>query len=142
MILPVETIDREPESAPAEHKKAVIHPEKIEFYKLRLTELIEKEKPYLDSEITLPKLGKMLGLNTYQTSYLINTGFQENFFTFINRYRIAECKHMLRNKKWDHLSVLAIAFEAGFNSKTAFNTAFKKSTGLSPKEFRAQKPQS
>jgi AraC-like DNA-binding protein len=138
---PEEIADDNPESeskAP-EHKKPVISPEKTEFYKLRLLELIETEKPYLDSEITLPKLGNLLGLNTYQTSYLINTGFHENFFTFINRYRIAECKYMLTNKKWDHLSVLAIAFEAGFNSKTAFNTAFKKSTGLSPKEFRAQK---
>jgi AraC-like DNA-binding protein len=140
-INPDEIADDDPESeskAP-EQKKPVISPEKTEFYKLRLLELIETEKPYLDSEITLPKLGNLLGLNTYQTSYLINTGFHENFFTFINRYRIAECKSMLTNKKWDHLSVLAIAFEAGFNSKTAFNTAFKKSTGLSPKEFRAQK---
>lgn len=131
--------DPESESKAPEYKKPVISPEKTEFYKLRLLELIETEKPYLDSEITLPKLGNMLGLNTYQTSYLINTGFHENFFTFINRHRIAECKYMLADKKWDHLSVLAIAFEAGFNSKTAFNTAFKKSTGLSPKEFRAQK---
>ncbi len=144
MTFPVEMTEQDPEqeSKTSEHKKAVIHPEKIEVYKLRLLELMENEKPYLDSEMTLPKLGKMLDLNTYQTSYLINTGFHENFFTFINRYRIAECKHMLTSKKWDHLSVLAIAFEAGFNSKTAFNTAFKKSTGLSPKEFRAQKPQS
>ena len=66
----------------------------------------------------------------------INNCFDENFYTFINRYRLEDCKAMLVNEKYNHLSILGIAFEAGFNSKTAFNTAFKKNTGLSPKEFK------
>ena len=119
-------------------RKKVISEEKLNHYKARLLALMETEKPYLDSEITLPKLGKMLLLNTYQTSYLINASFGENFYTFINRYRLDECKKMLASNQYDHLSILGIAFEAGFNSKTAFNTSFKKSTGLSPKEFREQ----
>lgn len=117
-------------------RKQVISEEKMAYYKEQLLALMENEKPYLDSEITLPKLGKMLLLNTYQTSYLINNCFGENFYTFINRYRLEECKRRLLNADYDHLSILGIAFDSGFNSKTTFNTSFKKSTGLSPKEFK------
>ena len=78
----------------------------------------------------------MIPLNTYQTSYIINTCFNENFYGFVNRYRIEECKRMLESNEYNNLSILGIAFEAGFNSKTAFNTTFKKLTGLSPKEYK------
>lgn len=117
-------------------KKKTISDEKLEEYQHRLLVIMENEKPYMDSEITLPKLGKILLLNTYQTSYLINSCFGENFYTFINRYRLEECKKMLSNRSFDHMSILSIAYESGFNSKTAFNTAFKKNTGCSPSEFR------
>jgi YesN/AraC family two-component response regulator len=119
-------------------KKKVISEEKMAYYKEQLLELMEKDKPYLDSEITLPKLGQMLGLNTYQTSYLINNCFEENFYTFINRYRLEACKKMLISPQYTHLSILGIAFQAGFSSKTAFNTFFKKTTGLSPKDYKEQ----
>lgn len=112
--------------------------ENLYQYTTRLLNLMETEKPFLDSEITLPKLGKMLLLNTYQTSYLINTSFGENFFTFINRYRINECKAMLADHRNNHLTILGIAYNSGFNSKTAFNTAFKKVTGLSPRDYKEQ----
>ncbi len=134
-----ETIENSVESNVAlPTQKKVISEERLNYLKNQLLELMEKEKPYLDSEITLPKLGKMLLLNTYQTSYLINTSFGENFYTLINRYRLDECKRMLASNQFNHLSILGIAFEAGFNSKTVFNTSFKKSTGLSPKEFKKQ----
>jgi AraC-like DNA-binding protein len=117
-------------------KKKILSAEKMNHYKEQLLKLMENEKPYSDSDITLPRLGKMLLLNTYQTSYLINTCFNENFYTFINRYRVEECKRMLENNQYYHLSILGIGHEAGFNSKTTFNTSFKKITGLSPKEYK------
>lgn len=119
-------------------KKKTISDEKLEEYEKRLLEIMEVRKPYMDSEITLPKLGRILLLNTYQTSYLINSSFGENFYTFINRYRLEECKRMLSHSAYDHMSILSIAYESGFNSKTAFNTAFKKNTGCSPRAFREQ----
>jgi AraC-like DNA-binding protein len=119
-----------------ESKKQVLADDKLLCYKERLLKLMEKEKPYSDSDITLPKLGKMLLLNTYQTSYLINTCFGENFYTFINRYRVEECKRMLESNQYNNLSILGIGYEAGFNSKTAFNTTFKKNTGVTPKEYK------
>ncbi|MGG7664139.1 helix-turn-helix domain-containing protein [Dyadobacter sp. BHUBP1] len=128
-------LDTVPES-PALQKKKAVSDEKMSLYHQRLLTLMETEKPYMDSEITLPKLARMILLNSYQTSYLINSRFHENFYNFINRYRLEDCKRMLANPEFDHLSILDIAFESGFNSKTSFNTAFKKYTGYSPREFR------
>ncbi len=119
-------------------RKKLISEESTIYYSERLKELMELKKPYLDNELTLPRLAELLQLNTYQTSYLINASFDENFYSFINRYRIENCKQMLVDPLYSHLSILGIAFESGFNSKTAFNTVFKKSTGLSPKGFREQ----
>jgi AraC-like DNA-binding protein len=120
----------------SQNRKKVIPEYKLEEYKIQLLDLMKTEKPYLDSEMTLPKLGQLLNLNTYQTSYLINYCFKENFYTFINRYRIETFKTLLTDKKHQHFSLLGLAFESGFNSKTTFNTVFKKQMGLSPKAFK------
>jgi YesN/AraC family two-component response regulator len=119
-------------------RKQVLSDEKLQQYKEQLLKLMETDKPYLDSDLTLPKLAKMLPLNTYQTSYVINICFNENFYTYINRYRVEECKRMLESNEYNNLSILGIGFEAGFNSKTAFNTSFKKRIGLSPREYKEQ----
>jgi AraC-like DNA-binding protein len=75
-------------------------------------------------------------LSPHELSYLINVGFENNFYNFVNSYRVEESKTLLTSPKHQHLSMLGIAFEAGFNSKTAFYTAFKKMTGVSPTEFK------
>lgn len=130
-------LTHEVKQSPTERKK-ILPDEKIESYKTDLLTVMAQQKPYLDCTITLPRLGELLGMNTYQISYLINSCFGENFHTLINRYRLEACKQMLLDPKYAHLSILGIAFEAGFNSKTVFNTTFKKETGMSPSEFREQ----
>ena len=77
-----------------------------------------------------------MNLSTHLLSYTINTGFDENFYQFINRYRIDEAKKMVLDPQMGHLNLVGIAFAVGFNSKTAFNTAFKKATGQTPSEFK------
>ncbi len=124
-------------SHPHIRKKVIADPETRE-YKARLLELMQQTKPHLNAEISLPALSQLLDLTTYQTSYLINTCFHENFYHFINRHRVEACKKMLADPAYNHLSLLAIGYEAGFNSKTAFNTFFKKSTGLSPNKYKAK----
>ena len=62
----------------------------------------------------------------------------KNFFDFINSYRVESVKEMLLNKEFEHYTVLAIGLESGFNSKTSFNTVFKKMTGVTPSEYRKQ----
>jgi AraC-like DNA-binding protein len=117
-------------------KKQIFTEDELEILKEKLSTLMQSEKPYLDSTLSLPKLAKRMQLGTHELSYLINAGFQDHFFGFVNTYRIEESKRMLKSPEYAHLSIIGIAFEAGFNSKTAFNTAFKKVTNLTPTEFQ------
>lgn len=106
--------------------------------KEQLRLLLEERKPYLDPELSLPKLAEMMACSTHELSHLINQGFERNFYQLINGYRIEESKRLLMDEKLLHLNIVAIGFEAGFNSKTTFNTTFKNQTGMSPLEYRKQ----
>lgn len=117
-------------------KKKLISDENLDKIKSELLKLMEIEKPFLDSELNLVKLANKMNLSSHLLSYAINNGFDENFFQFINRYRIEEAKKLILNPKMNHLSLLGIGFEVGFNSKTVFNTTFKKITGKTPSEYK------
>ncbi len=116
--------------------KELLSNSELETLKEKLLYLIETEKPYLDSELNLVKLADKLSLSTHQLSYVINNGFNENFFQFINKYKVQKAKELLNNPKYDNYTIVAIGFESGFNSKTAFNTTFKKMTSYTPTEYR------
>lgn len=117
-------------------KRKIISDEEITLLKQRLTSLMIQQQPYLDSELNLVKLADLMSLSSHQLSYLINTGFNENFFQYINNYRVEKAKDLLRSNEKNNLSILGIAFESGFNSKTSFNTTFKKITNTTPSEFK------
>lgn len=110
-----------------------------EISKKKLEELFANKKPYLEPDLTLPKLAEMMNMTTHELSGLINNGFNKNFYHFINGYRIEECKRFLKDSKEDSPNMLGIAYDSGFNSKTTFNTAFKAYTGMSPTEYQRLK---
>ena len=111
--------------------------EELKTFKVRVEDLMVQKKLFLDPELSLPMLADEVGLTTHALSYLLNTGFGENFYAFINRYRVEEAK-LLLTTRIKSLSMLGIAYEAGFRSKTTFNNAFKKHTGLSPSQYVAR----
>ncbi len=113
----------------------LIADDELENSKAKLTSLIETEKPYLDSQLTLKELSKKIGVNTSFLSHTINKGFDKNFNDFINEYRIEEVKKTLKSGNATDETFLSIAFDCGFNSKATFNRAFKKFTGISPRKF-------
>lgn len=117
-------------------KKKLIPDHEFEVLKQKLTLIMEGEKPYLDGDLNLHKLSGLIQISPHQLSYLLNNGYNENFFHFVNKYRVNHAKKMLADSSYKKLSMLGIAFESGFNSKTAFNTIFKKMTGMTPSEFR------
>ena len=98
---------------------------------------MEDQKAFLNPDLTLAELSKMVSIPTNQLSKVINTGFGKNFNDFVNAYRVEEVKEALSNPAFSHFSVLGIAFECGFNSKATFNRVFKKMTGHSPTEYQS-----
>lgn len=101
-----------------------------------ISSLMEKEKLYLKADLTVSDIADKLGVYGKYISQVINEKFDKNFYNFVNEYRINEARRMLISPEWKHLSIEGIGNSAGFNSKSSFNTAFKKFTGLTPSYFR------
>jgi len=120
------------------YEKSGLSPEKATQYLADLLEVMQTEKLYKNSELTLAHLAQRLSISPHNLSEVLNTQLNQNFFDFINQYRVEAVKKELADPGKQHLKILALAFEAGFNSKTAFNTIFKKYTNLTPSEYRNQ----
>lgn len=94
------------------------------------------ERPYLDAKLTLSQLAERLGISTNYLSQIINQQTSSNFFDYINSHRVEAAKQILADPDKARLSVLAIAMDAGFNSKSAFYSAFKQHAHMTPSQFR------
>lgn len=130
--------EKEMDKSHPKYEKSGLSSERAKKYLDNLLELMEKEKPYTNSDLTLTQLADMLSITPHNLSEILNTQLNQNFFDFINHYRIEEAKKGLADPEKQHFTVLAIGFDAGFNSKTSFNTIFKKYTNMTPSEYRAQ----
>lgn len=97
-------------------------------------ELAMNDKAYLNPELTLTELARSLGTNASLLSKVINGGYGQNFNDYINSYRVSEAIRLMKDPACKNFSLLAIAFDAGFNSKSTFNRAFRKVTGTIPRE--------
>lgn len=102
----------------------------------RLIELMEKEHVFQDSNLTINDIAYRLKTNYKYISQVINEKLNRNFYHFVNEYRIEQAKLMLVDKTYDNLSLEGIASMVGFHSRSAFNNAFKKYTGLTPTAFK------
>lgn len=116
-------------------KKALLDDESAIDLKDKLQQLIETEKPYLNPGVSLRSLADKLGIHANQLSWLLNDSFGKNFNEFINQYRVEAFKELAQLPENSHLTIMALAYDSGFNSKTVFNTYFKKETGITPKQF-------
>lgn len=116
----------------------VLNNDQLNKFRNRLEKVIEVEKVFTENELSLAELSKKIDIQPYQLSELISRVYGESFFDFINRYRIEEIKLRLQDSNSDSYSLLGIAMDCGFNSKSSFNTAFKKFTGQTPSEYRTQ----
>ena len=118
-------------------KKLIDSASSVEIQKIgsKLKDIMEVEKPYLNPKLTLDKLADIAGITPHLLSKTINEVFDKNFFLFVNDYRVKEFKILIKNDELKNHTILSLAFDSGFNSKTTFNTAFKNVTKLTPKEY-------
>jgi AraC-like DNA-binding protein len=108
----------------------------IQDYSRSIETYITTKKPYLNPSLTLHDLAESVGIVERIISQVINQHWNQNFFSFINFYRVEEAKKLLSSFDQTKSTMLGISFDAGFNSKSAFYEAFKKHTGMTPTEFR------
>ncbi len=106
----------------------------------KLKAYLETDSPYLNPRLTLRSLADQIDVHPNQLSWLLNEHVGKNFNEFINEKRIEYFKKLVVDPDNSHISLIGLAYESGFNSKTVFNTTFKKEVGMTPKEF--QKSQS
>lgn len=132
-----ETATQKEERRP--YEKSTLTPEIEENTLQKLQELMQSQKPFLSSDFSLPSFAKMLKVSPHHLSQILNESLQQNFFEFAAHYRIAEAKKILVEKDTANLKIEEIAEMVGYNSKSAFNTSFKKIVGLTPSEFRKEK---
>lgn len=118
------------------YQKSGLSEDKAQTIEKDLIQLMEKEKPYVDSGLTLTQLAGRLEISPHNLSEVINTQLQQTFFDFINNYRVEQVKTDLADPQKQQYTFLALALEAGFNSKSSFNSIFKKHTGVTPSEYR------
>ncbi|MGZ5189957.1 MAG: helix-turn-helix domain-containing protein, partial [Flavisolibacter sp.] len=117
------------------NKKALLDDNEVSFYMAKLKQHIVEHKPFLDPDLSLRMLAEQIELHPNALSWLLNEHIGKNFNDFINYYRVESFKLICKDPKNSHLSLIGMANDSGFNSKTVFNNAFKKETGLTPKQF-------
>lgn len=101
-----------------------------------LNQKMKSDKYYLNPDLTIQLLSTELGIHSNKISQTINEGLNKNFSDFVNEYRINEVIEKLNNSDYSNITVLGIAYDSGFNSKTTFNRAFKKIKGETPISFK------
>jgi AraC-like DNA-binding protein len=104
----------------------------------RLTTIMEIEKPFTNFELNLRELANIVQTTPHKLSQVINEQLNYNFFEFVNNYRIEEVKKALINSEYSDLKIMAIAYDCGFSSKSAFYTIFKKKTSKTPTAYREE----
>jgi|GEM_PF-972392 len=109
-------------------------PPELLAWRERLLALMAAEQPWLEPELTLTELAQRLRTTPNVLSRVINAGCGQNFNDFVNTYRVQEARRKLADARYAHYSLVGVALESGFNSKSTFNRVFKKLTGQAPGE--------
>lgn len=129
----------------SKYERSGLKEEDARKYLDRLLEYMEKEKPWLNGELSILDLSKALNISRHHLTQIINERLNKNFYMFVNEYRVREVIRKMKDPAYRHYTLLGIAFDSGFNSKSSFNTIFKNATGMTPSQYRekimeSQKP--
>lgn len=130
---------KEVEPVKEKYKNSNLTEELKKEYISKILDFMTTEKPHLNPELTIQDLSKQLNITRHHLTEILNNDLGKNFFNFINEYRVEEVKKRLLDEKFDHLTIVAIAFDSGFNSKSTFNSIFKQQTEKTPSKWRDEK---
>lgn len=141
---PETAIEKKPsrptEIEPSEkYARSSLRGNQAEGYKTALIEYMGREKPFLRRDLNIQDVASDLGIPQHHLTQTINEYLDKNFYTLVNEYRVEEVKLRMVDPKYSHFTLLAIAHDAGFNSKSAFNMIFKNYTGMTPSEYKKKK---
>ncbi|MCU0473536.1 MAG: helix-turn-helix domain-containing protein [Bacteroidales bacterium] len=118
------------------YMKSGLKDKKADEYLELLVSVVETRKPFLDRDLSIQDLSDMTGIPRHHITQVLNEKHKKNFFTFINEYRVKEVIARFSDQKNNNFTILGIAYDSGFNSKTTFNSIFKNQTGMTPSEYR------
>lgn len=124
-------------SAGSKYERNRLGEEEEKAYLNRLLEFMEENRPYLEPELNLRQLSEAVGIPSHLLSMLLSIYLDRNFYTFINEYRVREAKRRLSADPNKEHNILTIAYDSGFNSKSTFNTVFRRFEGVTPSEYRS-----
>lgn len=125
-----------PKTEISKYKNSNLNPKLIAKYKTDLISSMEKDKLYLNGKLSIHNVSEKLNIPRQYISEVLNEHMDTSFQDFINQYRVEEFIIRLKNDQNDHFTLLGIATDVGFNSKSSFNAIFKKYNGLTPTEFK------
>jgi AraC-like DNA-binding protein len=132
---PHHTTQVEPSEAKKKYAKSGLSVETATEYHAKLREIMSNEQLFINSELTLTDLADALGIHPNYVSQIINEREGKTFYDYVNELRVEEFTRKVALPKNKHLTLLAVAFDCGFNSKSSFNRCFKKVKHCSPSEF-------
>ncbi|CAM1351791.1 helix-turn-helix domain-containing protein [Tenacibaculum ascidiaceicola] len=137
-MLEFATVKKEQSPKTVQYKNSSLTEKDKDYYMKLILDYMETKKPYLDFEINQSELASKLSMSKHHLSEVLNLCFDQNFYQFINLYRVNEAQKIMKDPDYKDYKILAIAYEAGFKSKTSFNRVFKNHTGFTPSDFRKQ----
>jgi AraC-like DNA-binding protein len=120
---------------PIKYQRSGLKQEDVADYVNKIRKYMVIEKPYLNRELTIYDLSEQLKIPRHILSEVINEHMGKNFYNLVNDYRVEEVKERMNHENLQQLTILGIAYDSGFNSKSSFNTIFKEKTGFTPSEF-------
>lgn len=131
----VEPLQNDESNNSAKYAKSSLRSEDLRKFAIAMDELMERKKLFLNPELSLAEVSEELTIPKHHLTQAMNTELGKNFYAYINELRVKKFMEMVVDPKFKDYTFLAIAFECGFNSKSTFNSVFKRITGFTPSEY-------
>jgi AraC-like DNA-binding protein len=129
--------DVNPEEKTGRYEKSGLKGNGVENIIRRIENLMQTEKPYLDPDLSIIAVARRLNIPKHHLTQSLNSGLSKNFYAYINEYRVREAVQRMKSAEFVSCSIIRIAYDCGFNSKSTFNNIFKKIMGQTPSEYRS-----